>query len=294
MRVMLATDDSPSARTAEDWVARLRYASPPTIEVVCVAGRGLTRLGWGMQTYREPVRRAVEGLRQAELHAAERIANDVGERLQHGGLTVHTWARQGDCCEELLAVIDADQPDLVVVGPRGRSGLAATILGSVTHSLIANAGAPLLVARPPRTTSGPLPDHTVLVADGSLAAERIASWLVRAGWLAGGRVTVLGLLGEQAGLQLDEPELVDEVARLVRSDAAETLEEVARPLREQGIVPELELRGGHPLEATLDAIAELEADLVAVAWAYPRARRNPLPEKIARHASVSVALVPPG
>ena len=43
MRVMLATDDSASARTAEEWVTRLRYGKPPIIDVVCVAGRGLTR-----------------------------------------------------------------------------------------------------------------------------------------------------------------------------------------------------------------------------------------------------------
>ena len=47
MRIMLATDDSASARTAEEWVTRLRYGKPPIIDVVCVAGRGGTRLGWG-------------------------------------------------------------------------------------------------------------------------------------------------------------------------------------------------------------------------------------------------------
>ncbi|MEX1169340.1 MAG: universal stress protein [Chloroflexota bacterium] len=154
MRVMLATDDLASARIAEDWVRRLRYAAAPTIDVVCVAGRGRAGFGWGLQTYREPVRLAVEGLRQNELHAAERIANEVGERLQRAGVAVRTWARQGDCCEELLAMADVDRPDLVVVGPRGHSELAAVILGSVTQGLIAHAEAPLLVARPPLTQEG--------------------------------------------------------------------------------------------------------------------------------------------
>ena len=292
MRVMLATDDSASARTAEEWVTRLRYAKSPTIEVVCVAGRGLARLGWGMQTYREPVRLAVEGIRQSELYAAERIANEVGERLQGAGLTVHTWARQGECSEELLTMAEVDRPDLIVVGPRGRSGLAAAILGSVTHGLIAHAESPVLVARPPLTTEGRLPEHVLLVVDGTPSAAAAVGWLDRAGWLVGGRVTVLGLLGDRAGLPYDEPELVDEVAGLVRSDATETLEQIARPLAGGDVALDFVLRGGHPLQETLDAAGELGVDLVAVARPQPRRGRDPIAEKVARHSAVSVLLVP--
>ncbi|MEX2548114.1 MAG: universal stress protein [Chloroflexota bacterium] len=292
MRVMLATDDSASARTAEEWVARLRYAVQPIIEVVCVAGRGLARLGWGMQTYREPVRLAVEGLRQSELYAAERIANEVGERLQGAGLTVHTWARQGDCCEELLTMAGVDRPDLVVVGPRGRSGLAAAILGSVTHGLIAHAECPVLVARAPLTTEGQLPEHVLLVVDGTPSAAATVGWLARAGWLAGGRVTVLGLLGDRAGLLYDEPDLIDEVARTVRADATETLEQLAQPFARGDMALDFALRGGHPLQASLDAVAEFGVDLVAVARPLRDQGRDPIAEKIARHSAVSVLLVP--
>jgi nucleotide-binding universal stress UspA family protein len=293
MRIMLATDDSASARTAEEWVTRLRYGKPPIIDVVCVAGRGLTQLGWGMQTYREPVRLAVEGLRQSELYAAERIANEVGERLQGAGLTVHTWARQGDCCEELLAMAGVDRPDLVVVGPRGRSGLAAAILGSVTHGLIAQADRPVLVARPPLATEGQVPEHILLVVDGSPSAAAAVGWLDRAGWLTGGgRVTVLGLLGDRAGLEYDEPELIDEVARIVRADATETLEQLAQPLARGDVALGFALRGGHPLQATLDAVSEFGVDLVAVARPPRRQGRDPIAEKIARHSAVSVLLVP--
>jgi nucleotide-binding universal stress UspA family protein len=292
MRVMLATDDSASARTAEDWVRRLHYAATPTIDVVCVAGRGRTGFGWGLQTYREAVRVAVEGLRQSELYAAERIANEVGERLQSDGLAVRTWARQGDCCEELLAMAEVDRPDLVVVGPRGRSGLAAVILGSVTQGLIAHAASPLLVARAPLTQAGRLPEHVLLVVDGMHSAENTVAWLDRAGWLVGGRVTVLGLLGERGGLEHEEPEAADEMARLVRSDAIATLEQLVQPLADNDVSLDYILRGGHPLQATFDASEELKIDLVAVARPKRRPGRNPFAEKIARHSPASVLLVP--
>ncbi len=289
--VLLATDDSPSARVAEDWVIRLRWAQAPTVEVVCVAGGGITRLGWGLQTYREPVRLAVEGLRQSELYAAERIANEVGERLQHAGLTVHTLARQGDCSEEVRILAEVERPDLVVVGPRGRSEVAAAILGSVTHSLIAAVAQPLLVARPPLAPAGRLPDHVLLVVDGTPSAKAPLAWLERSGWLDGGRLTLLGLLGDRAGLGPDEPPLTDELARLVAAEATAVLEDLTRPLAETGVLLNFVLRGGHPLRATRAAIDELGVDLVAVG-ATPYPGRDPLPQKIARYSPVSVLLVP--
>jgi nucleotide-binding universal stress UspA family protein len=292
MRVLLATDDSESARTAEGWVTRLRFVERPLIEIVCVAGRGITRLGWGMQTYRTSVREAVEGIRQSELRAAERIANQVGERLQGAGLTVHAWARQGDCGEELLAMIATDQPDLVVVGPRGRSGLATAILGSVTHTLVTHAEVPLLVARPPRTPDARLPEHVLLIVDGTLTAEATLAWLLRAGWLAGGRVTVLGLLGDRPGLAYDEPAMIDELARLVRADATETLEQFTQRLTNVNTSVDLVLREGHPVQAMLDATEEFGVDLIAVARVHRRPGHDPFAEKVARHASVSVLLVP--
>jgi nucleotide-binding universal stress UspA family protein len=292
LRVLLATDDSASARVGEEWVTRLRYVDRPVIDVLCVAGRGMTRLGWGMQTYREPVRQAVEGLRAGELHEAERIANDVGERLQHAGLTVHTWARQGDTFEEILGMASIHAPDLVVVGPRGRSGLAATILGSVTHSVIASSERPVLVARPARVPDGPLPEHALLAVDGMTAAQAAAAWLASAGWLDGGRATILGLLGGRAGLGSHDPTAMDELSGLLEAEARNVLEDLARPLADGNVAIDVVLRRGHPLEATLAAIEELGVDLVAVARPAGRSAHDPLPQKIARHATASVLLVP--
>ena len=131
--VLLATDDWEAARSAEAWVSRLRWSGPCGVDILCVAGHGITRLGWGMQTYWTAVRSAVEEMRQSERLAAERIANTVGERLQHAGLTVRTWARQGDAAEEILAQIEFDQPDLVVLGPRGRSSVLLLVDGSLSR-----------------------------------------------------------------------------------------------------------------------------------------------------------------
>lgn len=294
MRVMLPTDDSPSARVAEAWVARLRWKAPPTVDVVTVASRGMSRLGWSMDGDRQAVREALESLRRGELLAAERVANDVGERLQRAGLTSRTWSRQGDTRDELLAHIDMEHPDLVVVGPRGRSTVAAMLLGSVTQDMVEHAPCPVLVARSPGGEGGTLPRHVLLLVDGTLRGADVVGWLEHAGWLTETRLTVAGLLGERAGLEWDEPELVEEVARELREDAVATLEHLVQPLIDRGLDVDVVLLEGHPLESASEAAAQRGADLIAL----PRLARRPggdaLSEKVARYAPVSVLIVPLG
>ena len=245
-----------------------------------------------MSTYREPVRQAVEGLRQGEVLAAQRIANEVGERLQQGGLTVRTWARQGDAAEEILAHIELEQPDLVVVGPRGRSGLALLLLGSVSNQVIASSDRPVLVARRPASERGPLPAHLLVLVDGSPGAETAIDWIVQQGWAIGASVSVLGLLGVPAGVDSDEPEAVSALHGLVRGDAASSLERLAEPLRAQAETLTIELEAGHPLDGALRAAEELAVDLVVVARPPRRRFQDPFAEKVARHASTSVLIVP--
>lgn len=78
-----------------------------------------------MLTYRTAVRQAIEQLRQSEVLAAERVASEVGDRLQARGHTIHAWARQSDPADEIQASIDTERPDLVVLGLRGRVARAA-------------------------------------------------------------------------------------------------------------------------------------------------------------------------
>ena len=119
LRVMFPSEDSPSAKVAEAWVTRLRWRVIPTVDVVTVASRGLSRLGWSLEGDGQAVQQALDSLRQGERSAADRISNEVGERLQLAGLTARTWARQGDTREQLLAHIEAERPDVVVMGTRG-------------------------------------------------------------------------------------------------------------------------------------------------------------------------------
>lgn len=291
-RVLFATDDSDAARNAEAWVARARWEAPCTVDVLCVAGRGITRMGWGMQTYRTSVRDAVEQLRQSEVVAAERIANEVGLRLQAAGLATRALARQGDVVEEVLAAIELEAPDLVVLGPRGRSGLAQLLLGSVSRRVIADTERPVLIARRPPDEHGELPQGTLMLLDGRRSAEEAIDWLATAGWARGERITLLGLLGVTPGLESDDPELAAQVTEAMRDDALHTLDLVSERLTGLGAVVDVVIEWGHPLEGTLRVAERLGPDLIVVARPVGRRRNDPFAEKVARYAGTSVLVVP--
>ncbi len=61
---------------------------------------------------------------------------------------------EGVVVDEILAKIEADATDLLVVGSRGLSTAQRFLLGSVSSALVNRAGCPVLVVRPPKPRSG--------------------------------------------------------------------------------------------------------------------------------------------
>ena len=188
-KVLLATDDSDAARSAEGWIRRLRWAQPPMVDVLCVAPRPSLAARVGLQTYRTAVRDAVRDSDQTTLLAAQRIANEVGLRLQDAGTAVRTWARQGRVAEEIVTLAGLEQADLVVVAdrsqPRGLLGRGRTVSIEVAR----RAGQAVLIVRETPDGDGPLPSRIAVLAETTAGADEVVRWLARAGWLAGASVT---------------------------------------------------------------------------------------------------------
>jgi nucleotide-binding universal stress UspA family protein len=57
---------------------------------------------------------------------------------------------EGIVVDEILAKVEADASDLLVVGSRGLSTAQRILLGSVSSALVNRAGCPVLVVRPPK------------------------------------------------------------------------------------------------------------------------------------------------
>jgi nucleotide-binding universal stress UspA family protein len=171
----------------------------------------------GLQTYRTAVREAVRSGREADLLAAQRIANSVGARLQGEGTIVRVWARQGGISDEIIAISQLEGSDLIVIGHPNRSAHAFAWGPSIPTEVVRAADAAVLVANRPPEEAGALPRTTLLVVPGKRAAEAALRWLRRAGWLRRAALT-LGWGGPQDGT-LEE-------LRLIARDTAATVTEI--------------------------------------------------------------------
>jgi nucleotide-binding universal stress UspA family protein len=99
--------------------------------------RGLVAVG-------TPLDLVEEGKEHALL--AEQLA---GWRDKYPDVVVEQVVRRGRAAEALLrADTDGPDPQMIVVGSRGRGGFAGLLLGSTSHSLIGHSRWPVLVVRP--------------------------------------------------------------------------------------------------------------------------------------------------
>jgi nucleotide-binding universal stress UspA family protein len=292
VQVLFPTDGSEAARSAEAWITRLRWRDRVIVDVLSVAAPGITRMGWAMEGDRSSARQAAEQLRQSEVIASERTANDASLRFQEAGLRTRTLARQGDVAEEIIVAAGAGRPDMVVLGPRGRSRIKQFFLGSVSRQIIEDVPSPVLVARQPPTDTGPLPERVLVLADGDRPAAAVVDWLADSGLVAGSNVVLLGLLGQPEGIEHEDPDLASRVYDSLRDDAGASLEALATRIEDQVADIEMEARTGHPFEATIDVAERVKPDLIVVARHRSRRGHAPFAEKITRYGTTSVLTIP--
>lgn len=122
-RLLLATDFSPSAEAARQVVSRLARLTNARVCVVYVvdsesgAGGGLWKL------------------------------NGLAAALRRQDLDLEGLCVTGDPIEAILHHAARWEADVIVVGTKGRSGLARVVLGSVAEGLLRRAGFPVLVVK---------------------------------------------------------------------------------------------------------------------------------------------------
>lgn len=148
--VLIAYDGSPHAREAVAEAGRVLGGRPAVVATACTSFRDAAPAAL-LAMPAEAVGEAVDDLDAVEREAAERLAGEGAALAREAGLDASARAvQQGgphfsaivDCAEEVDAAV-------IVMGSRGRSALAAAMLGSVSTGVLNHTRRPVLVVRGP-------------------------------------------------------------------------------------------------------------------------------------------------
>lgn len=82
--------------------------------------------------------------------AVDELQRFVNKHMPHQSATVTRRVRAGQTAEQILNEIDERHPDLVILGPQGRSGLEKMLIGSVAERVLRQSQCSILVV-PPET-----------------------------------------------------------------------------------------------------------------------------------------------
>lgn len=221
-------------------------ASQGAMEAALVlARRGPCRLRWLQVLECNPVfaSQAIDSIPEWEKDAREGLQGMLS-RAEAQGLVTEILVREGEVVHRtILAEAEKYQPDLIIMGRRGRTALAGLLMGSVTARVVALSPFNVLVV--PRNS--PLTFHRLLVAiDGSPCSE--AAWreafLLSRAWFS----HLLAVSVAQRGAELPE---VQEILQKVQAEAD----------REGVPLDTLVLRGT-PSEAIIQAAQARGTDLL--------------------------------
>lgn len=100
------------------------------------------------ETSREARAAALWTIADVEMAAAELVLAKARTLLANKGWTVTTSLRAGHAAGQLLALIRKFNPDLMVIGAKGRTAAKRFVLGSVAQEVVKYARCSQLVVRP--------------------------------------------------------------------------------------------------------------------------------------------------
>ena len=145
MKILLAYDGSPGADAAVQELLQGNWPARTQVRIVSVVEWPLALEPPFPVDYPGP---AVEGIRAAMTEQSKKSLERARQVIAaRGDLDVTTDLRAGSPKHALLEAIEKWQPNLVVAGSTGKTGLRKLLLGSVCHALVTHAPCSVLVVK---------------------------------------------------------------------------------------------------------------------------------------------------
>jgi nucleotide-binding universal stress UspA family protein len=141
--IVVGTDGSQTAGEAVREATELAKSLGASIELVS-AYEPVSN-----QRLREESRQAPEDLQWMvnPREDVEATLREAAEKVQEAGVSVNTYAREGDPADAILDVAEERGADLIVVGNKGMTGAKRFLLGSVPNKVSHHAPCSVLIIR---------------------------------------------------------------------------------------------------------------------------------------------------
>ncbi|MGE0813858.1 MAG: universal stress protein [Vicinamibacterales bacterium] len=143
MKILLATDGSPSAQAAVEAVATRPWPDATAIRVLTVIH---TAVPFILDPTYTVAFIHIDQLEKARARAPELVA-DVAARVTRPGTTVTTEVREGSPKDLIVDEAERWGADLIVLGTHGHGAVGRFLLGSVAHSVVLHAPCSVEVVR---------------------------------------------------------------------------------------------------------------------------------------------------
>jgi nucleotide-binding universal stress UspA family protein len=141
--IVVGTDGSETAGEAVREAIELAKSIGASIELVS-AYEPVSK-----QRLRDESRQAPEDLQWMvnPREDVEATLSEASERIEAAGVSVNTYAREGDPADAILDVAEERGADLIVVGNKGMTGAKRFLLGSVPNKVSHHAPCSVLIIR---------------------------------------------------------------------------------------------------------------------------------------------------
>lgn len=258
MDILWATDGSPASSAALPWLKgplnrrgnRITVVTAVPSPILAEGRPDPSMLLWNLvPNYRERVSEAATDLVVHEVEALAPSRAEVTSQILLGSPSV-----------ALLNELNANPPDLLVMGAHGHSGVREFVVGSVTRQVAMNAPCSTLVIRAKRR-----PKVVLVAYDGSPDADAAVD-LIASLPANGMSATVLTVAEPPSVLYaaVDPSSTVESAQALQRANARTLVNAAARRLRKAGWSVTTTVRDGHRNEEILATADTIGADLIAM------------------------------
>jgi len=257
-RVLLATDGSQLAARAHEAALFWAKACHAELDILSVleAPPGMDPDYQVNQVYLDQLQKE-----------AGKVVDRVEADARRGGVTARARILRGIPAPQINDTARELKSDLIVMGTRGRTGLAHVLLGSTAEGVVRGAPCPVLTVRSAPDKGTPAPDIRVtrllVPVDFSDCSLEAMEYAVQAAKVFGAAVAILHVI-EPASYGLD-------FTLSHKGDVQRTTEAVDRRLGEftallkgQGLSGQHQVRSGAPGDAIVDAARAVEADLIVM------------------------------